>query len=211
MTGKAGAQLITEASSTSCSNMRDVTWTVIGTVDTTDFSTNENLWTDGYKVSSTIKNAVSSGTNQMYGSCVVYMKSSTEEDSTNGAICQIIASDGTVASSTASNGRNLVLIPSSKWVANGGTMTISKAEWTSYTLTLDKYNLIFSPPRNVATAPLESTTTSTSAAFTYKTGDFCAGCLSAVTWYQPREASTYEGLRRYSKDDYIQGYGIYSS
>ena len=126
-----------------CTNPRDVTWTLLGTVDITGFSKNEKAWTDGYKISSQITGADGGATDILVGGCGVWMSSESVIDTANGAICHAVGADATTATSMAANGHNLIHIPSTDWAV--GTITVDDTKWNGWKLTLDKYGLIYSP------------------------------------------------------------------
>jgi hypothetical protein len=119
------------------------------------------------------------------GVCMVYYSSQYVMDNTNGSICFAAQVDSSTGKGPLDFGAGyLMSVASSVWQP-----PMNKASFapSSSALTGGKYDIVYAP--------------SAATAFMYTEGYY-----ASVTWYQPKYASSYSGIARYGKDDYIGAY-----
>merc|ERR1711981_1161831 len=158
-----------------------------GTADTSSLSTTVTQWSDGYKGKTTLEMdyILPGGTSGWRGVCVVYYSSQYVMDNTNGAICHLAQVSSTTADGPTDFGAStLQHVQSTDWQPPAMSANVSPSAGV---LSGGKYSLTISPA---------STTQRI----------FTAGYYTTAEWYQPKYASSYQGIARYGKDDYI---GVY--
>ena len=132
-------------------------------------STDIRAYSDGYKVESvmTMNTSIIDG---IYGTCVVYFSSYSTMDNRNGAICHIVKTDATEATSMALNGNKLYHLPDSVWKAPSPNTSVLVSTLSTYDMSLhSKYGVYEYPsPTTMPEVSIMSSTVTVSA-----------------SWYQP--------------------------
>jgi hypothetical protein len=155
-----------------------------GTTTTSTLAATITDWSDGYKakVSVALEQVLAGSAGGWRGVCMVYYSSQYVMDNTNGAVCFAAQqSSAAGAGPTDFSAGYLLQLESSVWQppANKAAVTPSAGA-----LTGGKYDIAYSP----------------SAATKYM---YQQGYYASVAWYQPKYASSYTGIARYGKDDYV--------
>merc|ERR1712195_442586 len=106
-------------------------------------------------------------------------------DNTNGAICFAAQTDSGTGKGPIDFGAGyLMSVASSVWQPPANKASLQPS---SSALTWGKYDIVYAP--------------SAATAFMYTQNYY-----ASVTWYQPKYASSYSGVARYRKDDYVGSY-----
>jgi len=160
---------------------------LVGTSDTSGLSSTITAHSDGYKatVSLGLEMILPGATGGWRGICVVYYTSQYVMDNTNGSICFAAQVNSATGSGPIDFGSGyLMSVSSSTWQPPSDKASLQPS---SSSLTGGKYDIVYDP--------------AAATAFMYTEGYY-----ATVTWYQPKFASTYSGIARYGKDDYIGTY-----
>jgi len=158
-----------------------------GTADTSALTATITDWSDGYKakVTMNLEMILPGAAGGWRGVCMVYYSSVYVMDNTNGAICFAAQVNSAVGSGPTDFGAGYLMdVASSVWQP---PMNKSSLAPSSAALTGGKYDIVYAP--------------SAATAFMYTEGYY-----ASVTWYQPKYASSYSGIARYGKDDYLGAY-----
>jgi hypothetical protein len=158
-----------------------------GTTDTSGLDATITAYSDGYKakVSLNLEQILPGGAGGWAGVCLVYYSSEYVQDATNGAVCFVAG----VTSSTGSGPRDfaggyLLEVTNTNWKPPAKSAAVTL---TTGALSGGKYGITKSP------------TGATTRMYTQ-------GYYASAEWYQPKYASSYTGIARYGKDDYVGAY-----
>ena len=181
-------------STNTCTNRRVTTWTLVGSTNENSLDERVKRYSDGYKIVSSMT-MEATPVNTMVGTCVLYYYDSNSWDDTNGAVCHAVVSDATTATSIAASGQYAFVVPKQFWVS-AGVAGVTRTNMSMFTLDNERgYGLTFSPAQSDSAIASQLQT----------------GVTVTATWYQPKFAYVYNGLRRYQYQDYVLGYSIYST
>lgn len=121
---------------------------------------------------------------------MVYYSSQYVMDNTNGSICFAAQVDSATGKGPIDFAAGyLMSVASSVWQPPANKASLQP---NSSSLTGGKYSITYTP--------------SAATAFMYTEGYF-----ATVQWYQPKYASSYSGVARYGKDDYVGSYCMQGS
>jgi len=155
-----------------------------GTTDTSGLSDTITQWSDGYKGKTTLAldYILPGGAAGWRGVCIVYYSSQYVMDNTNGSICHLAQVSQTTADGPTDFGAStLQHVMPTDWQPPQLTANVSPSTGV---LSGGKYSLTISP--SSATARI-----------------FTSDYYTTAEWYQPKYASSYSGIARYGKDDYV--------
>lgn len=163
-----------------------------GTTDTSGLDSTITAYSDGYKakISLTLEQILPGAAGGWAGVCLVYYSSEYVQDNTNGSVCFVAGvNSGTGAGPRDFGGGYLLEVGSAAWKppARSGAVTIATGA-----LSGGKYGITKSP--SAATARM-----------------FTSAFYASAEWYQPKYASSYNGIARYGKDDYVGAYCMQGS
>lgn len=160
---------------------------LVGTQDTSGLDATITAYSDGYKakISLNLEQILPGGSGGWAGVCLVYYSSEYVQDNTNGAVCFVAGVDtSTNAGPRDYAGGYLLEVANTLWKppAKSAAVTTSSGE-----LTGGKYGLSKDPSAAVARM-------------------YTQGYYASAEWYQPKYASSYSGIARYGKDDFVGAY-----
>lgn len=163
-----------------------------GTTDTSGLDATITAYSDGYKakLSLDLEQILPGAAGGWAGVCLVYYSSEYVQDNTNGAVCFVAS----VSSATGAGPRDF---------GAGALLSVGTANWkppsrsadvtaTTGELTGGKYGISKEP--SAATARM-----------------YTQAYYASAEWYQPKYASSYTGIARYGKDDYVGAYCMQGS
>lgn len=158
-----------------------------GTTDTSGLATTITAYSDGYKakVSLALEQILPGAAGGWAGVCLVYYSSEYVQDNTNGAVCFVAGTNTATGSGPRDFGAGYLLeVAPATWKPPARSASVTTATGT---LSGGKYGLTLAP--STATANM-----------------FTASYYASAEWYQPKYASSYTGIARYGKDDYVGAY-----
>lgn len=158
-----------------------------GTTDTSGLDSTVTAYSDGYKakVTLSLEQILPGAAGGWAGVCLVYYSSEYVQDNTNGAVCFVAGVNSATGSGPRDFGAGYLLeVAPASWKppALSASVTVSTGA-----LTAGKYGIVRAP--SAATANM-----------------FTLGYYASAEWYQPKYASSYTGIARYGKDDYVGAY-----
>lgn len=158
-----------------------------GTTDTSGLDSTVTAYSDGYKAKVTLalEQILPGAAGGWAGVCLVYYSSEYVQDNTNGSVCFVAGVNSATGSGPRDFGAGYLLeIAPATWKppANSAQVTATSGE-----LTGGKYGITKAPSASTANM-------------------FTAGYYASAEWYQPKYASSYTGIARYGKDDYVGAY-----
>lgn len=163
-----------------------------GTANTSGLSSTITAWSDGYKAKLTLnlEMILPGAAGGWRGVCMVYYSSQYVMDNTNGSVCFAAqAGTATGAGPTDFGTGYLMHVASSTWQPPAGKASVQPS---SAALSGGKYDIVAAP--STATARM-----------------YTEGYYASVQWYQPKYASSYSGIARYGKADYVGAYCMQGS
>lgn len=158
-----------------------------GTADTSGLTDTITAWSDGYKATTVLELdwLLPGALGGWAGVCIVYYSSQYVQDATTGAVCHSASvSSGAGAGPSDFNENSLMHLTTTNWQPPAMSAAVTP---TSSQISGGKYELTFTP--TAATVGL-----------------YTEGFYASAKWYQPKYASSYDGIARYGKDDYV---GVY--
>jgi len=158
-----------------------------GTADTSGLDATITAYSDGYKakISLNLEAILPGAAGGWAGVCLVYYSSEYVQDNTNGSVCFVASVNSATGSGPRDFGAGYLLeVGSSAWKppAKSAAVTLTTGE-----LSGGKYGITKEP--SAATADM-----------------FTQGYYASAEWYQPKYASSYTGIARYGKDDFVGAY-----
>lgn len=155
-----------------------------GTTDTSGLASTITAWSDGYKgtISLALEQILPGAAGGWSGVCMVHYTSEYVMSTSNGATCFAAQVNTAVGSGPTDFGAGyLMAVSAATW---NPPARVAALQPSTASLSGGKYGIVYAPTTTVA--------------FMYTQGYY-----ASVTWYQPKFATTYAGIARYGKDDYI--------